>query len=323
MPFFHIHGLVAGLLASIGAGATVCCARGFQATSFYSWLESSQATWYTAVPTMHQAILLRASSNPEVLSRHRLRVIRSSSSPLFPSVWEQMEATFGVPVVNAYGMTEAAHQIACVPIDGGKVFRGSVGRSTGPEIGILDGSGSLLGTGEVGEVALRGAQVTNGYLFPNEANDQAYVNGWFRTGDHGFLDANGALILCGRIKEVINSGGEKVSPYEVEEALLNHPAVVHAAAFATPHNLLGEQVVAAVVIREDCHATENELLETVARTLARYKLPRRIFIVDEIPGGATGKIQRSKLTAFFGLDPSEPVPGEPACKRVRATSNWP
>jgi acyl-CoA synthetase (AMP-forming)/AMP-acid ligase II len=304
MPLFHIHGLVAGLLASISAGAAICCARGFQATSFFSWIESSQATWYTGVPTMHQAILRRAPSNSEALSRHKLRAIRSSSSPLFASVWEQLETTFGVPVVNAYGMTEAAHQIACVPLDGGKLFQGSVGRSTGPEITILDGSGSSLRAGEVGEVALRGAQIINAYLGPQEVNDRAFVNGWFRTGDQGFLDGNGALTLCGRIKELINSGGEKVSPYEVEETLLNHSAVIQAAVFAAPHELLGEQVIAAVVIRESYRATEKELLQYVSSRLARHKHPRRILIVDEIPGGATAKIQRNKLAAFFGLVPS-------------------
>jgi acyl-CoA synthetase (AMP-forming)/AMP-acid ligase II len=305
MPLFHIHGLVAGLLASIAAGATVCCARGFQATSFFGWLESCQATWYTAVPTMHQAILMRASRNADVLSRHKLRAIRSSSSPLFQSVWQQLEEAFGVPVLNAYGMTEAAHQIASVPLQDSWRYRGTVGRSTGPEIAILDSRGVRLRAGETGEVALRGSQIMNGYLSPQGANDQAFVDGWFRTGDEGILDAGGTLTLCGRIKEMINSGGEKVSPYEVEEVLLDHRSVAQAVVFGAPHDLLGEQVVAGVVARDGCCVTQDELLLSLRPRLARYKIPRLVLMLTEIPTGSTSKIQRGKLAGLFGLAPSQ------------------
>ncbi len=301
MPLFHIHGLVGGLLASVSAGSSICCPRGFQATSFFGWLESSQATWYTAVPTMHQAILLRARHNSGVLASHKLRLIRSSSSPLYPAVWEQLEFTFGVPVLNAYGMTEAAHQIACVPLPGGSQFRTTVGPAVGPQAAIMDEAGALLPAGQVGEVVLRGEQIMSGYLQPQEANHTAFSDGWFRTGDEGFLDSDGVLALTGRIKEMINSGGEKISPYEVEEALLLHPAAGQAVAFAIPHQLLGEEVAAAIVLRDGCSVGERELLQAAGQSLARHKVPRRLFFLDEIPQGATGKLQRIGLAARLGL----------------------
>jgi acyl-CoA synthetase (AMP-forming)/AMP-acid ligase II len=304
MPLFHIHGLVGGLLASISAGAGVCCPQGFQATSFFGWLDSSQATWYTAVPTMHQAILARARHNSDVLARHKLRLIRSSSSPLYPAIWEQLEATFGVPVLNAYGMTEAAHQIASVPLPGGSKFRTTVGSAAGPQAAIMDDAGRLLPAGQIGEVVLRGEQIMSGYLQPEEANHSAFSSGWFRTGDEGFLDSDGVLTLTGRIKEMINSGGEKISPYEVEEALLLHPATAQAVAFAIPHPLLGEAVAAAVVLREDCTASERELLQAAGQRLARHKVPRRLFLLDAIPQGATGKLQRIGLAARLGVTSS-------------------
>jgi acyl-CoA synthetase (AMP-forming)/AMP-acid ligase II len=301
MPLFHIHGLVAGLLASISAGATVICAPGFQATSFFSWLDSSRPTWYTAVPTMHQTILARAKHNAAALAGHRLRAIRSSSSPLYPSVWEQLEETFGVPVLNAYGMTEAAHQIASVRLPGGARFRNTVGTGVGLDIAIMNAAGELLPAGEAGEVVLRGDQITPGYLEPAGANATAFHDGWFRTGDEGVLDAEGLLTLTGRLKEMINSGGEKVSPYEVEEALLAHPGVAQAVAFSAPHELLGEQVAAAVVLKNGHAVTERELLQTAGQTLAKCKMPRKILFVPEIPRGATGKLQRIGLAARLGL----------------------
>lgn len=301
MPMFHIHGLVAGLLASIAAGACTVCAPPFQATSFFAWLDSSRATWYTGVPTMHQAILMRTRSNSDSLNRHCLRVIRSSSSPLYPAVREQLEEAFGVPVLNTYGMTEAAHQIAPVRTGHKSGIRPFINASAGPEISIMDANGTLLPAGVRGEVVLRGEQIMSGYLKPSEANRTAFCNGWFRTGDEGWVDEDGVLTLTGRLKEIINSGGEKISPYEVEDALLIHPAVTQAVAFAVPHTMLGEQVVAAVVLREGEHVCERELLSTAGERLASCKLPRKIMFVDEIPRGATGKVQRIGMASRLGL----------------------
>ena len=287
MPLFHVHGLVAGLLATIGAGATVCCPPGFQATGFFSWLASSQATWYTAVPAMHQAILVRAQRNRDVLVRHRLRFIRSASSMLYPNVLEELEATFGVPVLNAYGMTEAAHQIASTRLpaggSGGRASRTSVGYSSGSTVAVLNSRNEMAECGERGEVVLRGEQVIGEYLSPARANDTAFWNGWFRTGDEGFLDADGALTLTGRLKEIINCGGEKISPLEVEEALLLESAVSQAVVFAVPHPMLGEEVGAAVVLKEDADAVgERALLDAVAKRLARHKVPRSIRFVQDL-----------------------------------------
>ncbi|MCZ2074906.1 MAG: AMP-binding protein [Bryobacterales bacterium] len=312
MPLFHIHGIVAGLLAPIAAGGTVCCAPGFQATRFFSWLDAARPTWYTAVPTMHQAVLTRARHNTATLNCHSLRLIRSSSSPLYASLWDELEATFGVPVLNAYGMTEAAHQIASVRLPGGACYRNTVGFSTGPEIAIFDSRGVPVSNGESGEIVLRGEQITRGYLQPPEARS-AFDSGWFHTGDEGRIGGDGLLTLTGRLKEIINSGGEKVSPYEVEEALLAHPGVAEAAVFATPHRMLGEEVASAVVAREGFHIDEWDLLRTVGLRLARHKMPRRVLFVDAIPRGATGKIQRAGLAAQLGLvhsDAHEHAPDE-------------
>ena len=294
MPLFHVHGLVAGLLATIASGATVCCPLGFQAVGFCAMLISSQATWYTAVPTMHQAILARVPRNTQALAAHKLRFIRSASSMLYPQVVEKLESAFGVPVLNAYGMTEAAHQISCtrLPGLGDTTPRTSVGHSTGPEIAVLNASSQFAKVDERGEVLLRGEQIISRYLHPEGANETGFWQGWFRTGDEGYIDASGALVLTGRLKEIINCGGEKISPFEIEEALLLEPAIAQAVAFAVPHPMLGEEVGAAVVIKEGAVAVERSLIEAISRKLARHKVPRSIQFVTEIPKGATGKIQR-------------------------------
>ncbi|HWR50895.1 MAG TPA: AMP-binding protein [Bryobacteraceae bacterium] len=294
MPFFHIHGLVAGLLASLAAGATVCCPRGFQATSFFSWLSTSRATWYSAVPAMHQMILSRAPRNPEVLASHKLRLIRSSSSPLFAPVWQQLESAFNVPVLNSYGMTEAAHQIASVRLDRGCPSRTSVGMSSGPEVAVMDADGALLPLRATGEIVLRGAQVISGYLSPASANQTAFSDGWFRTGDEGFLNPEGDLTLTGRLKDIINVGGEKIAPAEIDAALMDHPAVRQAVAFGVPCSARGEQVYAAVVLGADTDA--RSLQRFLSERLAGFKIPEKIIILDEIPKGPTGKIQRAGMS---------------------------
>lgn len=301
MPLFHIHGIVAGLLASVAAGAATICAPGFQTAGFFGWLDRSEATWYTGVPTMHQAILLRARHNRGVIARHKLRLIRSSSAPLFPSVWKELESVFCVPVVNSYGMTEASHQIASTRLGALGQERSSVGASSGPQIAILDADGSFASPGVCGEVVLRGEQIIDAYRSPPECNQTSFKDGWFRTGDQGRMNESGELTLTGRLKEIINSGGEKICPYEVEEALLLHPAVVQAVVFAAPHPLLGEQVTAAVVLSEGQTLRERDLLESLRSRLAHCKVPRRVLFVDEIPRGPSGKLQRIGLAERLGL----------------------
>ena len=302
MPLFHIHGLVASLLSSLEAGASVTCTPGFHPIRVFDWLRGLEPTWYTAVPTMHQALLARCNGQEDVLREHRLRFVRSSSAALPVAVFERLEETLGVPVLEAYGMTEAAHQMASNPLPPGRRAAGSVGPAAGPEIAVLGPEGEVLPAGAVGEVAIRGDNVFAGYDANPEANVAAFVDGWFRTGDRGVLDEDGYLRLVGRLKELINRGGEKVMPLEIDERLLAHPAVAQAVTFAVPHTTLGEEVAAAVVLAEGGAADEPLLQDFVAQTLAPFKVPRRIVFVDEIPKGPTGKIQRIGLADRLGVD---------------------
>jgi acyl-CoA synthetase (AMP-forming)/AMP-acid ligase II len=301
MPLFHIHGLIAALLSSMAAGANVCCTPGFNALQFFEQLRAIRPTWYTAVPTMHQAILARSERNRHTIGSAPLRFIRSSSAALPPQVMTAMEAVFSCPVIEAYGMTEAAHQMTSNPLPPRARFAGSVGVAAGPEVAIMDEQGALLPAGNVGEVVIRGPNVTSGYRHNPGANSLAFTNGWFRTGDQGVLDSQGYLRLTGRLKEIINRGGEKISPREVDEVLLDHPAVAQVVTFAIPHPMLGEDVVAAVVLKAGAKATEGDLRTFVRERLADMKVPRKIHFLAEIPRGATGKLQRIGLAAKLGL----------------------
>jgi acyl-CoA synthetase (AMP-forming)/AMP-acid ligase II len=301
MPLFHIHGLIGALLSSLSAQASIFCTPGFNALKFFAWLDEAEATWYTAVPTMHQAILSRAERNREVIGRRKLRFIRSSSSSLPPPVMAELETTFGCPVLESYGMTEASHQMASNPLPPRARKPGTVGVAAGPEIAILDGEGNEVAQGQDGEICIRGPNVTIGYFANSAANASGFIKGWFRTGDQGRFDEEGYLSITGRLKEMINRGGEKIAPREVDEALLAHPAVAQAMAFALPHSKLGEEVVAAVVLREGQTAEEKELREFVSRRLADFKVPKRVLLLAEIPKGATGKPQRIGMAQRLGL----------------------
>jgi acyl-CoA synthetase (AMP-forming)/AMP-acid ligase II len=301
MPLFHIHGLIAAVLSSMAAGASTVCTPGFNAFRFFTWFGDAKPTWYTAVPTMHQAILGLAGRNKAVIEASRLRFIRSSSSSLPPQVMTAMEEAFGVPVIEAYGMTEASHQMCCNPLPPRKHLAGSVGLAAGPEVAIMDDAGTLLAPGELGEVVIRGRNVTAGYENNPTANASAFTNGWFRTGDQGTLDAEGYLRLTGRLKEIINRGGEKISPLEVDVVLMDHPAVQQVVTFGMPHSKLGEEVAACVVLREGQTLDEHTLRDFAAERLAQFKVPRKILFMTEIPKGATGKLQRIGLAAKLGL----------------------
>jgi acyl-CoA synthetase (AMP-forming)/AMP-acid ligase II len=301
MPLFHIHGLIAGILAPLSTGGEVSCTPGFNALKFFGWMAEVRPTWYTAVPTMHQAILSRASKNPEVIKDSRLRFVRSSSSSLPPQVIRQVEQTFGVPLIEAYGMTEAAHQMASNPLPPGVRKPGTVGKAAGPEVCVIDVEGNVLPSGSVGEIAIRGENVMAGYENNAKANAEAFARTWFRTGDQGVMDAEGYVTITGRLKEIINRGGEKISPREVDEVLMDHPCVAQCVTFAVAHDKLGEDVAAAVVLREGTATNEKELREFAAVRLADYKVPRKILILAEIPKGATGKLQRIGLAQKLGL----------------------
>jgi acyl-CoA synthetase (AMP-forming)/AMP-acid ligase II/thioesterase domain-containing protein/acyl carrier protein len=294
MPLFHIHGIACALLASLRVGASVVCTPGFDAARAAEWIEEFEPTWYSAVPTIHRALL--DAIGDRSLRAPRLRFIRASSAPLPARTLEDLERAFAVPVIEAYGMTEASHQIATNPLPPGPRRPGTVGRATGCELAVVGPDGEILPTGAIGEVVLRGSNVITAYLADAEVNRAAFTaDGWLRTGDLGHLDDQGYLTLTGRAKEIVNRGGEKISPREVEEALLAHTDVAAAAAFAVPHARLGEDLAVAIVLRADARASEGDLRRHVAQHLAPFKMPRRFVFVDAIPTGSTGKVSRTTL----------------------------
>ncbi|MCE2517310.1 MAG: AMP-binding protein [Alphaproteobacteria bacterium] len=301
MPMFHIHGLIASLLSSMAAGAEVMFTPGFNALKIFQWFDEAKPSWYTAVPTMHQAIVSRAKRNADILDQMKLRFIRSSSSSLPVPVMEDVEATFGCAVIEAYGMTEAAHQMASNPLPPKTRKPGSVGIAAGPDICIMSAEGEVQPTNGIGEICIRGGNVFSGYENNPDANAEAFHGDWFRTGDQGYLDDEGYLRISGRLKEIINRGGEKISPREVDDVLQAHPAVAQIVTFALPHPKLGEEVAAVIVLEDGAVATEAELKEFASAKLADFKVPRVIKFIDEIPKGATGKLQRIGLAEKLGL----------------------
>jgi acyl-CoA synthetase (AMP-forming)/AMP-acid ligase II/acyl carrier protein len=306
MPLFHVHGMIGALLSSIAAGASVVCTPGFDADRFGGWVDEFRTTWYTAVPTIHQAVLARAD-----VRKHWFRFIRSCSSPLPSTIMSALEARFGVPVVESYGMTEGAHQIASNPLPPAARKPGSVGKATGTRIAILNDAGTALPLKQLGEVAIQGPNVTSGYAANPDAGCAAFHGRWFRTGDRGYLDEDGYLFLVGRIKELINRGGEKIAPREIDEVLLEHPDVAEAIAFAIPDAALGEDVGAAVVLKPGAGIGSSELREHAAARLAYYKIPRQFVLLDRIPKGPTGKPQRIGLAAKLDISASCRLPQEP------------
>lgn len=304
MPLFHIHGLIAAVAASLSAGGSVWCAPGFDALKFFGWMKEAAPTWYTAVPTMHQAILTRAGRNADIIAGANLRFLRSSSASLPAQVMIQLQDTFGAPVVEGYGMTEAAHQMASNPLPPRAQKPGAVGVEAGPKVRIAHETENRLIKG-TGEVVISGPNVTPGYEGNPEANEKNFFMAdgarWFRTGDQGAFDDEGYLHLTGRLKEIINRGGEKISPLEVDGVLLDHPDVAQVVTFALPHPKLGEDVAAAIVLREGSTATEQDIRAFASARMADFKVPRKVVILDEIPKGATGKMQRIGLAEKLGL----------------------
>ncbi len=296
MPLFHIHGLVGALAASLAAGASIVCTPGFLPDEVPGWLAEFAPTWYSSVPTIHQALLELVHRRPEIPARVHLRFIRSCSSFLAPLLAEELEEVFGAPVLEAYGMTEAAHQISSNPLPPRPHKFGSVGLTTGSvQIAILDEAGNVLPANASGEICIRGENVMGGYENNPASNLASFCRGWLRTGDIGYTDRDGYLFIQGRLKEIINRGGEKISPREIDEVLLRHPAVRQVVTFAAPHPSLGEDVAAAVVLRDGQTVSAQDLRQLAAESLASFKVPRQIVFVQEIPKGATGKVQRIGL----------------------------
>ena len=298
MPLFHVHGLLASTLATLLTGGTMVVPEKFNPLSFWRTVRECRATWYSAVPTMHRLLLARAGDQRPMGAEH-LRFIRSASAPLSFHTMEKLEHVFGAPVLEAYGMTEASHQIASNPLPPGVRRAQSVGLGTGVKISIMDTQRhhSHLGMGHAGEVVIQGPSIIDGYESNPEANATSFVDGWFRTGDQGIIDPDGYLRLLARLKELINRGGEKIAPMEIGQVLLKHPAVAEAVCFGVPHPTWGEEVTAAVVLRAPVPVPE--LLSFCREHLADFKCPKKIHVVDAIPRTATGKIQRRALVEAF------------------------
>ncbi len=301
MPLFHIHGISASLNATLASGGTVVCPAGFDAMKFWPVVDAFKPTWYSAVPTMHQMLLARADHNAAVIKANKFRFARSSSAPLPPVIMERLEAVLEAPVLESYGMTEASHQMASNPLPPKARKAGKVGYGFGVDVDVMDDSGKLMPQGDVGEVVIRGDNVVDGYENNPEANKTAFVDGWFRTGDQGYLDPDGYLALTGRLKELINRGGEKISPLEIDDVLLRHPAVAEALAFAVPHKSYGEDIHAAIVVRAEMTVTDRELKEYCAGLLAEFKVPRKFHVLDQIPRGATGKLKRIDMAKLLNI----------------------
>jgi acyl-CoA synthetase (AMP-forming)/AMP-acid ligase II len=302
MPLFHIHGLVGSTMSTLLTGGTIVVPTKFNALSFWRTVRENRVTWYSGVPTMHQLLMARSRHKP--VEAETLRFIRSCSAPLSAELIRKIEDVFGVPFVEAYGMTEAAHQMTSNPLPPRHRKAGSVGVGTGLQISIMDKEGNHLGTNQRGEIAIQGANVFRGYENNAEANARAFTHGWFRTGDEGYLDSDCYLHLTGRMKDIIIRGGENIAPHEVDEILLRHPAVAAAVTFGCAHPTLGEEVAAAVVLHERHGATEQELINHSREFLAEFKCPKKIYFVDTIPTTATGKIRRRAVAAALTDDQS-------------------
>jgi acyl-CoA synthetase (AMP-forming)/AMP-acid ligase II/thioesterase domain-containing protein/acyl carrier protein len=302
MPLYHSHGLNSGLGVSMVAGGSVLPMASFDVERFFRCLEAEAPTWFTAVFTFHHQIHAHATAHAAAIARSRLRLIHTSSGRLEPRIAEDLESWFGVPLVGTYATTETG-VITGDPQPPAIRKRASVGTPAGAEVAVFAEDGTPAAPGTRGEVRVRGANVFDGYENDGPAEALA-ADGWFCTGDEGLFDADGFLFLTGRVKETINRGGEKISPSEVDEALRQHPAVADAATFAIPHATLGAEAAAAVVLHPGAAADERMLADFLRRRLSAFKVPRRILLVDRIPLGPTGKVQRHALAAAFGLDGS-------------------
>ncbi len=306
MPMFHIHGLIAAVSGSLAAGGQILCTPGFNALSFFAQLDDARPTWYTAVPTMHQAILTRSARNKDIIERVGLRFLRSSSASLPAPVMNELIDVFNAPVIEAYGMTEAAHQMCSNPLPPRAQKPGAVGVASGPEVRTAsETSDVLLKAGQTGEIVINGPNVTPGYEGNPKANEDNFFMAdgkrWFRTGDQGAFDDEGYLRLTGRLKEIINRGGEKISPLEVDAVLLGHPEIAQIVCFGVSHPKLGEDIAAAVVLTEGSQLNEKDIRAFAAEHIANFKVPRSIMILEEIPKGPTGKIQRIGMAEKLGM----------------------
>jgi acyl-CoA synthetase (AMP-forming)/AMP-acid ligase II len=302
MPLYHGHGLIAGLLATLASGGAAFMPAGgrFHAGRFWPEMAAARATWYTAVPTIHQILLARASSDYPRDGYPNLRFVRSCSAPLAPAVRQDLETAFSAPVLQAYGMTETAHQAASNPLPGdGPDKPASVGTATGTDIQVTRPDGRAAAASQAGEIWIRGPAVTSGYLGDAHATAESFTGGWFRSGDLGYKDADGYLFLTGRIKEIINRGGEKISPAAVDEVLQSHAGIQDALSFAVPDEKYGEEIYAAVVPRPGHQVTEDELTGYSRTRLSAFEVPKRIFFLSHLPRTEKGAGDRQQLAEML------------------------
>ncbi|EGG23828.1 AMP-dependent synthetase and ligase domain-containing protein [Cavenderia fasciculata] len=302
MPLFHVHGLIGVTMSTFFAGGSLVVPLRFSASTFWSDVKQFNVNWYSAVPTIHQ-ILLSMEKN-ETASPHKglLHFIRSCSSSLAPTLFESLENCFGCPVVESYGMTEACHQMSSnlLPIDG-KRIPGSVGKGTNVQVGTANDNGDLLKQGEVGEICIKGDNVFDGYHNNPTATAENFTkDGWFLTGDIGSIDEDGFITLKGRKKEIINRGGEKISPLEVDNVLLENESIAEAVCFGVPDTKYGEEIWAAVIPKPSCpELTEEDVKKFLATKIVGFKIPKKIFVTQHFPKTSTGKIQRRNISSYF------------------------
>jgi acyl-CoA synthetase (AMP-forming)/AMP-acid ligase II/CBS domain-containing protein len=300
MPLFHVHGLVASVLASFTSGGTVVLPNRFNPLGFWRLVSGYRTTWYTAVPSIHQLVMARAQASSPDDGTSLLRFVRSASAPMPQATLAQIEQTLNVPMLEAFGMTEASHQVSSNPLPPAPRLAGSVGRGFGVRVGVMDDAGRMLTVGATGEVVIQGPNVIDGYDNNPDANASSFATGWFRTGDLGVIDATGYLSLVGRLKEMINRGGEKIAPVEVDDVLTSHPLVAEAVVFGAPHPTWGEEVEAVVVLKGD--VSERDLQRYCAEHLSDFKVPKKFYIREAIPRSATGKVQRNRIRGQLGLE---------------------
>ena len=293
MPLYHVAGLFA-CLSTLKSQGTIILPLRYSPKTFWEDLTEHNVTWYTTTPTMYRLIL---QLPPPKVMPPRLRFIRSSASPLPPALFRELESRFRIPVVDSYGLTEAASCCAANPLPPGLQLAGSAGISQGPDITIRDQAGALLNAGDEGEICIRGENIMKGYLNDHDANAHAFTpDGFFRTGDFGYLDANNYLFITGRMKEFINKGGEKISPVEIDNTVMQHPAVAEAAAFSVPDDMYGQDVGLAVTLKEGEKVERSKLKRWVRDRVSAHKVPVKIFMVQELPKSAFGKTQRQVLS---------------------------
>ena len=300
MPLFHIHGLIGCVLSTILSGGTIVASNGFNALNFFSYLKEFNPSWFSAVPTMYQMILKRKKTN-KFKYYNRIRFVRSSSAPMPNILINEIETFFGCPLIEAYGMTEASHQITSNKLDKINYKRKTVGKPQGVKVSILTKNNEIKNKNVFGEILIKGDSIITEYKNNDKANRESFFKNWLKTGDQGFIDKDGFLKISGRLKEIINRGGEKISPFEIDQILLNHSDIREAVSFSFPNKVLGEVIYCAVVLEDDISTNEEKIKQYLKDHLSIFKIPEKFFFLKELPKNSTGKIKRLEMSKLLGL----------------------